>query len=221
LIPMYDLHRPSENTAPAGSSIRSPRTSPRPNGQASPYFRSVPRTRGQAPQQIPPMPARAHATTHAQLNGQRQPIRYQQPNTSRPPISQLPPTLTEAQLALMDRVTREAIDERLRVLEGVSGAVFRCIEDLMKVRSSLPASTPGISSPANPSASALSSLNVAGVDQPSIASASETLDEAIAGAREVAESGSKVQESLTTDLAEPAVAGSPSSQSETPSSAPV
>jgi len=115
----------------------------------------------------------------------------------------------------MDRVTREAIDERLRVLEGVSGAVFRCIEDLMKVRSSLPASTPGISSPANPSASALSSLNVAGVDQSSIASASETLDEAIAGAREVAESGSKVQESLTTDLAEPAVAGSPSSQSET------
>jgi len=99
--------------------------------------------------------------------------------------------------------------------------VFRCIEDLMKVRSSLPASTPGISSPANPSASALGSSNVAGVDQTSIVSASETLDEAIAGAREVAESGSKVQESLTTDLAEPAVAGSPSSQSETPSSAPV
>lgn len=122
----------------------------------------------------------------------------------------------------MDRVTREAIDERLRVLEGVSGAVFRCIEDLMKVRSSLPASTTptaGISSSANPSASELDSSNAAGVDQPSIASASQTLDEAIAGAREVAESGSKVQESLTTDLAEPAVAESCSSQSEIPSSA--
>jgi len=29
--------------------------------------------------------------------------------------------IDDAQLALMDRVTREAIDERLRVLEGVSG----------------------------------------------------------------------------------------------------
>ncbi|KAJ6593700.1 hypothetical protein B0H19DRAFT_877487, partial [Mycena capillaripes] len=64
--------------------------------------------------------------------------RYQQ----RPPISQLPPTLTDEQLALMDSVTREAIDERLRVLEGVSGAVFRCIDDLMRMRSALPISTP-------------------------------------------------------------------------------
>jgi len=120
----------------------------------------------------------------------------------------------------MDRVTREAIDERLRVLEGVSGAVFRCIEDLMRVRSSLPAPTtpvPGtISSPANPSVSASSSSNPVGVDQTSITSASETLDEAIAGAREVAESVSKMEDSLTTDLVQPA---SPSSQpDETPSS---
>jgi E3 ubiquitin-protein ligase synoviolin len=42
----------------------------------------------------------------------------------------------------MDRVTREAIDERLRVLEGVSGAVHRCIDDLMRMRSALPSPTP-------------------------------------------------------------------------------
>jgi E3 ubiquitin-protein ligase synoviolin len=58
------------------------------------------------------------------------------------PISHLPPTLTSEQLAIMDRVTREAIDERLRVLEGVSGAVYRCIDDLMRMRSSLPSPTP-------------------------------------------------------------------------------
>jgi E3 ubiquitin-protein ligase synoviolin len=42
----------------------------------------------------------------------------------------------------MDRITREAIDERLRVLEGVSGAVYRCIDDLMRMRSALPTSGP-------------------------------------------------------------------------------
>jgi len=102
----------------------------------------------------------------------------------------------------MDRVTREAIDERLRVLEGVSGAVFRCIEDLMRVRSSLPAPTntpETVPSTANPSASASSSSDAAGRYQPSIASASSTLDEAIAGAREAAESSSKMEESLKTD----------------------
>ncbi|KAF7321441.1 RING-type domain-containing protein [Mycena kentingensis (nom. inval.)] len=60
----------------------------------------------------------------------------------RGPIPQLPPTLTEEQLATMDSLTREAIDERLRVLEGVSGAVHRCIDDLMRMRSVLPARMP-------------------------------------------------------------------------------
>ncbi|KAG6878551.1 hypothetical protein C0993_004450 [Termitomyces sp. T159_Od127] len=52
--------------------------------------------------------------------------------------SVLPPTLTEEQLVVMDRLTREAIDERLRVLEGVSSAVYHCIDDLMRMRSALP-----------------------------------------------------------------------------------
>lgn len=59
-----------------------------------------------------------------------------------PPLAQLPATLTDEQLARLDRVTRESIDERLRVLEGVSGAVHRCIEELTRVRSVLPAPAP-------------------------------------------------------------------------------
>jgi hypothetical protein len=65
------------------------------------------------------------------------------PTGNRPPRPPtLPPTLTDEQLAVMDSLTREAIDERLRVLEGVSGAIFRCIDDLIRVRSALPASSP-------------------------------------------------------------------------------
>lgn len=53
----------------------------------------------------------------------------------------LPPDLTDEQLMLMDQITREAIDERLRILEGVSVAVSRCMEDLTRVRSALPVSS--------------------------------------------------------------------------------
>ncbi|KAG2128617.1 uncharacterized protein EDB93DRAFT_1184267 [Suillus bovinus] len=57
------------------------------------------------------------------------------------PLHGLPPNLTDEQLMLMDQVTREAIDERLRILEGVSVAVNRCVEDLTRVRSALPVSS--------------------------------------------------------------------------------
>jgi E3 ubiquitin-protein ligase synoviolin len=57
------------------------------------------------------------------------------------PLHELPPNLTDEQLMLMDRITREAIDERLRILEGVSVAVSRCMEDLTRVRSALPLSS--------------------------------------------------------------------------------
>ena len=53
----------------------------------------------------------------------------------------LPPNLTDEQLANLDRLTRESIDERLRILEGVSGAVYRCIDDLMRLRSAIPPTT--------------------------------------------------------------------------------
>lgn len=39
---------------------------------------------------------------------------------------------------MMDNLTRESLDERLRVLEGVSTAVYRCIDELMRMRSALP-----------------------------------------------------------------------------------
>lgn len=54
------------------------------------------------------------------------------------PLATLPPTLTDAQLAQLDVLTREAIDERLRVLEGVSSAMYRCVEELTRIRSVLP-----------------------------------------------------------------------------------
>jgi E3 ubiquitin-protein ligase synoviolin len=38
----------------------------------------------------------------------------------------------------MDRLTREAIDERLRVLENVSVAIHRSMEELTRMRSVLP-----------------------------------------------------------------------------------
>ncbi|KAJ3749169.1 hypothetical protein DFH05DRAFT_1520777 [Lentinula detonsa] len=59
-------------------------------------------------------------------------------NVSDRVISSSAAPLTDEQLALMDRTTREAIDERLKVLEGVSTAVYRCIDDLMRMRSALP-----------------------------------------------------------------------------------
>ncbi|KAG1745343.1 uncharacterized protein EDB91DRAFT_1269589 [Suillus paluster] len=67
--------------------------------------------------------------------------------TVQTPLRGLPPNLTDEQLMLMDQITREAIDERLRILEGVSVAVSRCVEDLTRVRSALPDSsnTPSIS----------------------------------------------------------------------------
>ena len=64
--------------------------------------------------------------------------RYRQPASQRVPLAQLPPTLTDEQLGRLDRLTRDAIDERLRVLEGVSNAVYRCVEELTRIRSALP-----------------------------------------------------------------------------------
>lgn len=57
------------------------------------------------------------------------------------PLAALPPTLTDAQLAHLDVLTRDAIDERLRVLEGISSTIYRCVDELTRLRSVLPAST--------------------------------------------------------------------------------
>lgn len=47
-------------------------------------------------------------------------------------------SLTDEQLARLDTLTREAIDERLRILEEVQGVMWRCSEELVRVRSLLP-----------------------------------------------------------------------------------
>ncbi|KAJ7039245.1 hypothetical protein C8F04DRAFT_1209279 [Mycena alexandri] len=137
LIPVYDYTAIGTNPIPPSPftpqarppmpGVRSSSSQPVPSTSHPGGFRPRPSTRG-----APPDP------------------RYQQ---QRPPISQLPPTLTDEQLALMDTVTREAIDERLRVLEGVSGAVYRCIDDLMRMRSALPISTPAANAVPGPSTS--------------------------------------------------------------------
>ena len=49
-------------------------------------------------------------------------------------------TVSSAELTPMDHLTREAIDERLRILENVSVTIDRCVADLVRVRSSLPIS---------------------------------------------------------------------------------
>jgi E3 ubiquitin-protein ligase synoviolin len=68
------------------------------------------------------------------------------------PLNTLPPTLTDAQLAHLDVLTREAIDERLRVLEGVSSTMYRCMEELTRLRSVLPVAA-GPAPPATPTGS--------------------------------------------------------------------
>ncbi|KAJ6558568.1 synoviolin 1 isoform b [Mycena vulgaris] len=121
LIPMYDYTASGPNPNPFqsfASQTRPPLTGARTTSQPTPSSTTHPGT-------FRPRPGPRGAPPDS---------RYLQ----RPPISQLPPTLTDEQLALMDSVTRDAIDERLRVLEGVSGAVYRCIDDLMRMRSALP-----------------------------------------------------------------------------------
>lgn len=58
--------------------------------------------------------------------------------------------MTDEQLAALDALTRESIDERLRILEGVSSSVYRCIDDLMRMRSALPMSNASTSTTAGP-----------------------------------------------------------------------
>ncbi|KAI0666717.1 hypothetical protein C8Q78DRAFT_1059101 [Trametes maxima] len=150
----------SETNAPAVSSSQAPSTAtPLSTPAAGPS--SAPNTAQTSSSAIPALiplydtgivqPTRvpgAHHPYYTPYNpiyrpsGARPPSGSQRPSLSaratRTPLAQLPPTLTEEQLARLDRLTRDAIDERLRVLEGVSGAVWRCMEELTRVRSVLP-----------------------------------------------------------------------------------
>ncbi|RPD54199.1 hypothetical protein L227DRAFT_556717 [Lentinus tigrinus ALCF2SS1-6] len=114
LIPLYDPSIMQPTHAPGATPYYAPYNN---------YFRA-PGARPLFPSQMT-TPARGGQTRRA----------------PRTPLSQLPPTLTDEELARLDRLTRDAIDERLRVLEGVSGAIYRCMEELTRVRSVLPASS--------------------------------------------------------------------------------
>ncbi|KAG6866610.1 hypothetical protein C0991_000720 [Blastosporella zonata] len=137
LIPLYDY--PEINSGSAGATANS----------SSRFSASEPYTRGSS------------GNPRSTRNGPRSHNAQRNHNTL------LPPTLTDEQLAVMDRLTREAIDERLRVLEGVSNTVYRCIDDLMRVRSTLPASNPTLPAqqssavaPTNPEGAGISTSSV-------------------------------------------------------------
>ena len=53
-------------------------------------------------------------------------------------LEQLPSTLNEEEMRNWDRVTREAIDERLRVLSRVDEVVNRLVDELTRLRSTIP-----------------------------------------------------------------------------------
>ena len=122
LIPLLDLANPQQLPALP------------PNPQALHYYQQQLAAQ-RFPYRVPAQPGQGHRSS-GQPSGSQPRHRQQGP---RAPLSQLPPTLTDEQLARLDRLTRDAIDERLRVLEGVSSAVFRCVEELTRIRSVLPA----------------------------------------------------------------------------------
>lgn len=74
--------------------------------------------------------------------------------------SRLPRTLAEDQLELLDTLTRDSIEERLRILDGVSATLNECVDTLLKLRSALPplpeTITTNTSGPSSPSTSATS-----------------------------------------------------------------
>ncbi|KAH8119360.1 hypothetical protein DFH11DRAFT_1849016 [Phellopilus nigrolimitatus] len=59
----------------------------------------------------------------------------------------LPASLTDEQLSVLDQLTREAIDERLRILENVQATTARCTMELLRCRSALPRSSGSSSAP--------------------------------------------------------------------------
>jgi len=65
-------------------------------------------------------------------------VNEQDTSTTAPASSRVPRRLTEDQLAQLDTLTRESIDLRLRILDGVSITLNECIDDLMELRSALP-----------------------------------------------------------------------------------
>lgn len=126
LIPLYDYR--SQGANPRASSQLDSSTQ---------HTSRLPPTPPLQPNSHPPSPLPFSSSAHSQSSTSPSPFN---PQSSSNNIfsSPLPSSLTEEQLATLDRLTREAIDERLRILEGVSGTIYRCVDDLLRLRSALP-----------------------------------------------------------------------------------
>lgn len=83
----------------------------------------------------------ARATAFAGIAGRPPSINRQGLLYGATGMRNLPSTLSEEQLAVLDQLTREAIDERLRILENVQVTTAQCATELLRCRSVLPRST--------------------------------------------------------------------------------
>lgn len=172
---------------------------------AFPGYVQPPYLRHTLPTQQAPQPARNTGYSQAtRVAGQDT---RQRPTVARGPLSQLPPTLTDEQLSRLDRLTREAIDERLRVLEGVSGAVYRCIEELTRMRSVLPPREQGGHAASSSATQDVPSTSEATSSAPPVSTANKTMpaqtdeDASSSGAESsTAPKQSDAQSSLSDDL---------------------
>ncbi|EJD03016.1 uncharacterized protein FOMMEDRAFT_123168 [Fomitiporia mediterranea MF3/22] len=75
-------------------------------------------------------------------------------------VQELPLTVTEEQLRVLDQLTREAIDERLRILENIQTTTAHIAMDLLRCRSVLPRSSSSSTFP-TPSSSTQNAQNSA------------------------------------------------------------
>ena len=91
------------------------------------------------------------AGTQQNVRSTYAPGQQQRTGSSQRSLRTLPATLTDQQLATMDRLTREAIDERLRILDDVQSVTSRCIDELLRCRSVLPRATPRTEAETSPS----------------------------------------------------------------------
>ncbi|KAJ3538143.1 hypothetical protein NM688_g6562 [Phlebia brevispora] len=138
LIPLYDFSQYQR-------AMRGQLPPPVGSSQQMRQSQTIPQMQGAAQQALAGVTQGMRAPSHTQSSTRTpaQEPRYRA-GATRVPLSQLPPTLTDEQLTRLDRLTRDAIDERLRVLEGVSAAVYRCIEELTRIRSVLPPREAGV-----------------------------------------------------------------------------
>ncbi|PSR72157.1 hypothetical protein PHLCEN_2v11949 [Hermanssonia centrifuga] len=140
LIPLYDL----------GSYAQSVRIVPQ-YAQPSHFLRQQGGRMQNPLQPGAPGPSQGYRASHTPAPNRTPAEEHRhRPGPARGPLAQLPPTLTDEQLARLDHLTRDAIDERLRVLEGLSGVVYRCIEELTRIRSVLPPRYQTITTPNDP-----------------------------------------------------------------------